>query len=163
MHNLLFEQIDNSGLIRNGQVNFDAISKMTAFDIIEFADESRELTSAQDIPQQSGLMTHSASHSLGGSSWPCSALGCRLEKVRQLAQFAAFYSDKVYIRNFIVDHLRHLENNKYPNEFLMQSALADDLAVYQFLRPLIEAGIVIRITVQTISLKKFFRRKLISA
>src|SRR5712691_5652954 len=127
MNSLLFEQIDNSDLLVEGAPNFDAVSKMTAFDIIEFASQSRDLTSAVDLPRQSGLLTHSASFSLGGSAWPCSAVDCRLEKARQLAQFAAFYSDKVYIRNFIVDHLRHLESKKYPNEFLMQSNFANDL------------------------------------
>ena len=146
MYSPLLEQIDNAGLVRKGAVNFEAISKMTAFDIVEFAEQSRELTSAQDLPQQSGLLTHLASFSLGGSSWPCATLECRLEKGRQLAQFAAFYSDKVYIRNFIVDHLRHLENKKYPNELVMQCGLANDLAVFQYLRPLIKAGIVIPIT-----------------
>ena len=110
MDSLLFEQIENAGLVVDGAPNFEAVSKMTAFDIVEFAAQSRDLTSASLLPQESGLLTHSASFSLGGSAWPCSTLECRLEKSRQLAQFAAFYSDKIYIRNFLVDHLRHLES-----------------------------------------------------
>ena len=145
METLLFEQIDNAGLIKDGVPNVEALSKMTAIDIVEFADQSRELTSASNLPQQAGLLTHLASFSLGGSAWPCWEIECRIEKARQLAQFAAFYSDKLYIRNFFVDHLRHLENEKYPNETLMRNTFANDLAVFQFLRPLIETGIVVPI------------------
>lgn len=146
MESLLFEQIDNAGLIVDGIPNVDAVSKMTAIDIVEFVLQSRELTSALDLPRQSGILTHSASFSLSGAAWPCGSIWCRLEKARQLAQFSAFYSDKVYIRNFFVDHLRHLESEKYPNESMMQQTFANDLIVFQYLRPLIEAGIVVPIT-----------------
>jgi len=146
MNNLLFEQIDNAGLLVDGNPNIEAVSKMTAIDIVEFAEQSRELTSAENLAQQEGLFTHSASFSLGGSSWPCWSLECRIGKTRQLAQFAAFYSDRIYVHNFIADHLRHLESEKYPNEAMMQGAFANDLAVLQYLRPLIEAGIVVPIT-----------------
>ena len=145
MISLLLEQIDNADLIKGGVPNIEAVSKMTAIDIVEFADQSKELTSARDLPQQTGLLTHSASFSLGGSAWPCWEVECRIQKARELAQFAAFYSDKVYIRNFFVDHLQHLESEKYPNEPLMQNTFVNDLAVFQSLRPLIEAGIVIPI------------------
>ena len=145
MISLLLEQIDNTGLIKDGVPSIEAVSKMTAIDIVEFVDQSRELTSVRDLPQQTGLLTHSASFSLGGSAWPCWGLECRIQKARELAQFAAFYSDKVYIRNFFVDHLQHLESEKYPNEALMQNTFVNDLAVIQLLRPLIEAGIVIPI------------------
>jgi len=146
MNSLLFEQTDNAGLIVDGLPNVEAVAKMTAIDIVEFADQSKELTSARDLPTQSGLLTHLASFSLGGSTWPCWSVECRLEKARQLAQFAAFYSDKVYIRNFFVDHLRHLESEKYPNEALMQDTFFNDLVVFEYLRPLIEAGIIVPIT-----------------
>jgi hypothetical protein len=115
MNHLLFEQIDNAGLTVNGSLNIEAISKMTAIDIIKFAEQSRELTLAQNIVQQEGLLTHTASFSLGGSSHPCSDIMCRIEKARQLTQFAAFYSDRIYIHNFIADHLNHLESDNYPN------------------------------------------------
>lgn len=146
MNHLLFEQIDNAGLLVDGNPNIEAVAKMTAIDIVEFAEQSRELTSAKNLSQQEGFFTHSASLSLGGSSWPCWSPECRIEKARQLAQFAAFYSDRIYVHNFIADHLRHLESEKYPNEAMMQGTFANDLTVLQYLRPLVEAGIVVPIT-----------------
>lgn len=146
MNNLLFEQIDNAGLLADSIPDIDAVSKMTAIDIVEFALQSRELTSARNLTQQEGLFTHTASFSLGGSPWPCGELACRIGKARQLAQFAAFYSDRIYIHNFLSDHLRHLDSENYPNEAIMQMTFANDLAVLQYLRPLIEEGIIVPIT-----------------
>jgi hypothetical protein len=146
MNNPLFEQIDNAGLTINGTPNIKAVSKMTALDIIEFAAQSRELTLAQNIVQKEGLLTHTASFSLGGSSYPCSEIMCRVKKAQQLAQFAAFYSDRIYIHNFIADHLRHLEGDKYPNEAMLKYTFANDLIVLDYLRPLIEAEIIVPVT-----------------
>jgi len=146
MNSFLFEQIDNAGLIKHGEVNVDAIFRLTAIDIIEFAQQSAELTSAKDLPRETELFTHSASLSLGGSVWPCAEIECRLNKAHQLAQFASFYSDKIYIHNFLEDHLKHLDSKKYPDEALMQKTLINDLKVLHVLRPLIESGLIVPIS-----------------
>jgi len=75
MNHPLFEQIDNAGLTVNGSLNFKAISKMTAFDIVEFALQSKELTLTKNIVQQEGFLTHTASFSLGGFRGPAGKLG----------------------------------------------------------------------------------------
>ena len=139
MNSLLLEQIDNADLIKDGKVNINAVHRLTPMDIIEFAHQSAELTSAENLSRETELFTNSASLSLGGSAWPCAEIGCRLNKAYQLAQFAAFYSDKVYIHNSLTDHLKHLKSKEYPDERLMQQKLIGDLEVLQTLRPLIES------------------------
>lgn len=146
MNSLLFEQIDNAGLIKQGKVDCDAVSKLTSIDIIDFAYESVESTSAEDLPRQTDLFTHSASLSLGGGPWPCGEVMCRLDKVNQLVQFAAFYSDKVYIHNFLQNHLKHLESEEYPDEALMCTKFATDLTLLEALRPLIESELIVPIS-----------------
>lgn len=146
MNSLIFEQIDNAGFIRNGEINTEKISKLTPFDIIEFAQESAEITSASDLNPEKNLFTHSASMSLGAGRRPCSELGCRLDRANELSQFAAFYSDKIYMHNFIAEHLRHLESKQYPDEQLMRMNFVYDMVVFDFLRPFIEAEIIIPIT-----------------
>ena len=146
MSSPLFEQIDNAGLIKNGEVNHKAVSKLTAMDIIEFAYQSVKSTSVSDLPSAKDLFAHSASIPLGGGRWPCEELRCRLGRAYQLAQFAAFYSDKVYIHNFIGDHLKHLDSEKYPDEDLMRFNFMTDITILQFLRPFIESELIVPIS-----------------
>jgi len=146
MSSLLIEQIDNAGLVKNGEVNHEAMSKLTAFDIIEFANQAVELTSVNELPSAKDLFAHSASLSLGGGRWPCAELGCRLDRAYQLAQFAAFYSDKVYVHNFIGNYLRHLDSEEYPDEDRMSFNFMMDISVLQFLRPLIESELIVPIS-----------------
>lgn len=145
MNSLLFEQIDNSGLVKQGKVNREAISRLTITDIIDFVKQSVELTDAADLQGEKELFTHSASLSLGGGSWPCAYVECRKRKAEEIAQFAAFYSDRVYIHNFLADIISHLEHSKSPDE--VKKHLRSDLQVLNILRPLIEAEAIIPITV----------------
>ena len=150
MSSLLIEQIDNAGFVKNGKVNHKAVSKLTAIDIVEFAHQSVELTSVKELPSAKNLFAHSASIALGGGRWPCGELGCRLDRAYQLAQFAAFYSDKVYIHNFIGDYLSHLESDEYTDEELMRFKFMMDLSILEFLRPLIESELIVPISADMI-------------
>lgn len=142
----MLEQIDNADLVKHGKVNKDAVDKMSVFDIIEFAQKSKELTVFKEEENPNALFSHSASASLSGSAWPCGNLSCRLEQSESLAQYAAFYSDKVYIKNFIIDHLNHLQNDNPPNEDVMKCRFYSDLCVMQNSRPLIENGLIVPIS-----------------
>lgn len=146
MNSLLFEQIDNSGLVKKGKVDSEAISRLTVSDIIDFVQQSVELTDATDLQGEKELFTHSASLSLGGSSWPCAYVKCRKRKAEEIAQFAAFYSDRVYIHNFLED-LLHFDQDNPPDEFELKTQLDFDLQVLNILRPLIEAEAIIPITI----------------
>jgi len=147
MNSLLFEQIDNSGLVKQGKVNKEAISRLTKTNIIDFVQQSVDLTDATVLQGEKELFTHSASLSLGGGSWPCENVECRKRKAEEIAQFAAFYSDRVYIHNFIADFLLHFDQDNPPDEFEIKFHLVNDLEVLNILRPLIEAEAIIPITI----------------
>ena len=146
MTSLIIEQLENADLISGNSVNREKIHSLNLSEILDIANESVELTTIEENKNDHTGFSHSASLSLGGSSYPCSSLQCRLDKVKHLAQFAALYSDRIYIHNFFADHLNHLDRKTPPNEEWLRKRFATDVAIYGFLRPLITAGYIIPVT-----------------
>ena len=146
MSYILFEQLENAGFIHGTTPIRYAIEHASTVDILDLAQESCGLTSAKDIPQDNSILAHSASISLGCGRWPCEALECRLNRAEQLAQFAALYSDRVYIRNFLSDYVEHLDDEHLPDESALRKKFADDLEILTYLRPLIDSGKIVPIT-----------------
>jgi len=145
MH-ILFEQLENAGFLKNNQPNLSAIAKATKTQIRRLAEESAEITSANNLPPDKSIFTHSASLSLGGGRFPCAFIDCRLQRAQQLAQFAAFYSDRVYISNFITDYISHGEVSLMHDKEMLRTHFFTDVCILASLRPMIEAGKVIPIT-----------------
>ncbi|HXI84696.1 MAG TPA: hypothetical protein VNL17_11480 [Verrucomicrobiae bacterium] len=145
MH-ILFEQLENAGFLKKNQPNLQAISKVTRKQIRKLAEESAEITSAKDLSPEKSVFSHSASLSLGGGRYPCVGTACRLIRAQQLAQFAAFYSDRVYINNFITDYISHVEISRLDDMEVMRMHFFSDISVLASLRPMIEARKVIPIT-----------------
>lgn len=146
MSHILFDRLENAGFIRGTNLNRSAIEHALPVDILDFAQESCELTSAKDLPQDNSLLAHSASISLGCGRWPCAALGCRLKRAEHLAHFAALYSDRVYIRNFFSDYVEHLEDGHLTDESALRAEFAEDLELLTYLRPLIDSEKILPIT-----------------
>lgn len=146
MSHILFEQLENAGYIRGTNLNHSAIERALPVDILDLAQESCELTSAKDLPQDNALLSHSASIALGCGRWPCSGLNCRRERAEQLAHFAALYSDRVYIRNLFSDYVEHLDDRHLPDESVLRERFAEDLEILTYLRPFIEAEKILPIT-----------------
>lgn len=144
MSSLLFEQLDNSGFVRNGELNLSLIEHSSPIDIIDFAQESINITSAENFNKDNSVFSHSASLALGGGRSPCASLECRIKKVKELTQFATFYADRVYIHNFLGDYKKHVDRPL--NETEIRKNFADDLRILLELRPLIESGRIIPIT-----------------
>ena len=77
------------------------------------------------------------SGSLSGQGHPCSAIECRLDRVDQLARFAALYANKIVIICPLI--------SKPPSKISddIKKLFIDDLTILYYLRPLIESGIVL--------------------
>lgn len=146
MSHIVFEQLEKAGFIRGSTVKRSAIEHASAVDILDLAHESCELTSAIDLPKNSSVLAHSASLSLSGGRWPCSALDCRRNRAEKLAHFAALYGDLVYMRNLFCDYLEHMEHEQLPDEAALRTEFAEDLELLAYLRPLIESRIIIPVT-----------------
>ncbi len=145
MSSILFEQLENAGLIRGNSVIQDAVASAEPSELIDLAAESAEITSASEVRREHTVYAHFASLSLGGGRRTCQELGCRINRADQLAQFAALYSDRVYIDNFLVDHVPH-HGSRTPDSEHLRTEFAKDLSVLTQLRPLIEAGRVVPLT-----------------
>ncbi|MFZ5858837.1 MAG: hypothetical protein ACOYZ6_18575 [Chloroflexota bacterium] len=146
MSHPLFEMLENADLIRENQVNLDKVKRLPSKAIFDLANQSTILTSAKELPREKTIFAQSASISLSGDSWPCQHIDCRLKNATQLAQLAALYSDKVYIRNYFAKYVDHLASkSKIPLDDL-RHGFANDLIVISYLRPLIESSRVIPIT-----------------
>lgn len=146
MSNLLIEQLQNADLIKGSKVNIQKIDKISVKRLLELSTETSELTTAAKLEPEKSPFTHSATLSLGGGKEPCCVLACRLKHAKQLAQFAAFYSDRVYIYNFLADYAVHAEKHGLPNKDEFKKDFAEDLTVFVELLPLIKTGKIVPIT-----------------
>jgi len=95
------------------------------------------------MAREKSIFSFSASLSMGGGNYPCENLNCRFENVKKTAQFAALYSDRVYI-NYYANDYNHFEATKEPVVIdAMKSRMFNDLKLLCYLRPLIEGGKII--------------------
>lgn len=146
MSHILFEKLEKAGFMRGMTLKRSAIEHASPVEILDFAEESCALTSAKNLSQDNSVLAHSGSLSVGCSRWPCAALDCRLTRAERLVQFAALYSDRVYIRNFFSDYVEHLDDKHLPDESKLRAQFAEDLEILAYLRPLIESKKVLPIT-----------------
>ena len=141
----LFELLENAGLISDSGINERCVMQLSTDQLSDIGAQAAALTKAENLSYEVGNMTHSATLSLGGGAQPCANLGCRLRHVDQLVQFAAFYSDRVYIQNFLSNHEPHPDSG-YPSLETRRYTLLLDLEVLSHIRPLIEAGLIVPVT-----------------
>jgi len=146
MKHILFEQLQNAGYLRHGKPVETAIRQASLSNILDFAQQSCETTSAKDFPRDNKMFSQSASLSLGCSRWPCAGIKCRLERAEQIAHYAALYSDRIYIRNFFSDYIEHHNPKKPPDENIIRREFFEDIQVIAYLKPIIEAGRITPIT-----------------
>lgn len=120
---------------------FEALETRDQEDVFEFS-EILALISKHYFKNDSdfnGRFSFIANSSLSGGRHPCSFLGCRDEKLRQLVSFASLYSDEVYINNPFEDIARKGPENLTEID---RQELSVGIKHFQHLKPLIEKGIV---------------------
>jgi len=142
----LFELLENAGLIRGSHVDERRVYRLSAGQLSDIGAQAAVVTRAESLAHEVGSMTHSATLSLGGGTDPCASISCRIRHVDQLAQFAAFYSDRVYIHNFLSDHEHRPHSEYIPSIEERRHTLVNDLKVLSQVRPLIEAGLIVPVT-----------------
>ena len=99
MAHILTELLENSGFIRAGKIVVDRVARAKRSELIDVAVQSGELTSASNVSSVEAIFSHTASLSLSGDPLPCMGISCRVRRATELAQFSAFYSDRVFINN----------------------------------------------------------------
>ena len=143
MSSLLLEQLENSSLLKGQIPDVAALERLSKTAILDLLHESAELTSAAEFSRDHSIFSQSATLSLGGGRQPCISLDCRLRHGRNLGQYAALYADRIYVHNFLTDHIQGHEN---VDEEDLKADIYDDLVLLGYFRPLIEAGRIIPIT-----------------
>jgi hypothetical protein len=143
MNSLLMEQLNNSGLLKGDTPNVAAVERLNRKKILDLLHESAELTSLGEVVREQSIFSQATTLSLSGGRRPCSGLDCRARNAKNLAQYAALYADKIYIHNFLLDHIF---GHEVLDEQELKSTLVDDLTILAYLKPLIEAGRVVPMT-----------------
>lgn len=136
--NPIFEVLRQSGVLRRNSASMRGISKLSAAQLTQLAEEVTLLTERR--PQASSpdpMALHTCSLTLAGDpSGSCSALECRLKAVEKLSRFAAMYSNGVRIPNFLTSYTTPDSGLE-----LTKSRFYDDIAVLARLEPLLNCGL----------------------
>jgi hypothetical protein len=146
MHHIIFELLENAGFLKGFVIQTDRIARAKRSELISVAEQSAELTPASSISNIDSIYSHTASPSLGGGPTPCVSVTCRTKRARELVQFAAFYSDRVFVNNNLFATSAGYES--VPIDAARRDFLTE-LEVLLVFRPLIEAGIVVPVTPKT--------------
>lgn len=141
-----FEPLERHGFVSGYTVNEARISTASLEELggvlSQLAEPSEWGDTPDEVEDEELPFTHAATISLSGSRSPCAYVECRQDSARELGQFAALYSDRVYIYNFLVTRFQRLRAGYYAEADQFRSRFADDLKVLLTLRSLIEGGVV---------------------
>lgn len=142
----LYEKLACAGFLRFGKVNKSKIASTPVASLIDFAAEIAEDTSGAQLGRERSVFAQSASLSLGGGRQYCSNLDCRKKRINELSQFALLYCDRVYINNFLADHIPHPGGERWEDEDEFHQEFTNDLIILNEMRPLVEKGIIVPFT-----------------
>jgi len=143
---MLFELLENAGFLKRAAINTGRIASAKRSDLVSIAEQSAELTSTSSVSNPDSVFSHTASLSLSGGPTPCASAGCRIRRARELVQFAAFYSDRVFVNNNLFTSSGRFQNVPIDEA---RSAFHDELEIILIFRPLIESGLVVPVTPTT--------------
>lgn len=146
MNEELIALIENSGFISNSRLNVRIIKEQSLDNLLKFCEQFSELSDFESIVSDRTTFSHASSLALSGSRHPCASLDCRNNKISELCQFAAMYSDRIYSYNFLQINLHHPDTNKQR----FKAHLVEDLIVLATMYPLIKSGNIVPVTFSTI-------------
>lgn len=139
----LFHKLKSYNLIRSGMANVNVIDNLSFSKILDYIDDISNLTSQVKIQNPNSIYVQTAALALGGGRDECVAYGCRHKKLLELARYAALYSDKVFIHNFISDYSPTFGHPPKKDSIDLRKKIYDDLNLFLSIKPLIEHGIII--------------------
>ncbi len=149
MSSSLIEKMKENNFIKKGEVNLKLIHKLPIDKLVEFAEESVNLTSIDQNTKSESYFSLSSSLPLSGGREGCCELTCRGNRLRSLSQFAALYSDKIYIKNYLSSYIDNDHESDDFDEDEFRSDFADDIILLNMITPLIQDGIIVPITPPT--------------
>lgn len=142
MTQMLFDSLKSANLVKGNQVKFDTVDKMSFASILDFIEQISLKTVYSEKIEDVPPYIYSASLSLGGGRYGCEALRCRKNKLNEIARFAALYSDKVYIHNFVSAYSPTFGHPPDNDSYEFREGFIDDLTLLLEIQPLVESGVV---------------------
>ena len=133
MH-ILFEYLENKGLSNDDDMK--SLYKWNNANLIEFIDQLYSLNFTEKENKKS-LFSFSVNEELSSGKNSCSRIECRLKKMKELAQFAVLYSENVLIYNPFESYFGVEKWTEF-----YKSELINDLIIINYLKPLINKGII---------------------
>lgn len=132
----LYQYLRSKGLASRNGIRQESVQKLTHTKIENVARELDDICLEKTGRRRIPTFKHFASLALGGSRDECTNLKCRQKRLDSLSRFSVMYSDRVFIRSFIIAH--RISSSK-PIDVL-RHGFYDDLQLLWFIRPLIESG-----------------------
>ncbi|MBZ5612527.1 MAG: hypothetical protein LAO23_00860 [Acidobacteriia bacterium] len=139
----IFEILRGADLLAKGQVSRDIVTSLSAPKIFDIAEAVAEATLPVASFKATSSFRHSASLSLAGGRGECHYLGCRLQRVEELARFALMYSDATYVHNPLASYAPRQPRFASRNLDLLREVFYDDLCVLERFEPVVKSGHVI--------------------
>ena len=141
--NTFFDPLQKANLIKDGEVNLRTLASTPLTSLLDAVDQVAASTAELPQLRKDSSFSHCASIPMGGGLGECNARRCRIERADELARFAALYSDFVYFHNFFADTAPSFSHPPDQDDEEVRRRIATDLEVLLYLRPLIEAGLLV--------------------
>ncbi len=132
--------LEAEGLVANQQPNETKIASLTEVQIGDLVTRICEVTRLENLEPEVGIFSHSAAGELSGGEDVCSSISCRTLSLQKVAQFASFYSDRIYIPNFFSHLLPHGECASHENQ---NKEFRDNIELLLYLSPLLDSKSVV--------------------
>ena len=146
----LVELIKENNFVKRGEVNHRLIQNTPIKKLIRFVEELVNLTTIDLSIKSDNYFSLSSSLPLSGGREGCWEVSCRANRLRNLAQFAALYSDKIYIKNYMSAYSDQDIFSDNFDEYQFKSNFTDDIMLFNMISPLLRGGIIVPITPPTI-------------
>jgi hypothetical protein len=141
-----FERLEKAGFIRRGKLQESAVINTSFPKVLDLLDYIASDTAEIDSLIRPSVHTHCASLGLGGARDECWESSCRIKEIDELARFAALYSDRVFIHNFLTDNAPILGHAPEEDSGEFRQELWDDILILLRIRPLIEKDVIVPYT-----------------
>jgi hypothetical protein len=139
----LFEKLEKAGLTKRHQLRPETVFNAPLSMLLDTLDAATAATIEPAQSYRPAIHSHCASIDLSGGRDECWGIECRVKAANELAQFAALYSNQVFIHNFLADFSPSWGHAPLEDDDDFRLALANDIQILLQLRPLIESGHII--------------------
>lgn len=131
--------LNETNLCTSDGPNESAVDSLSITKIRDISEALQYAIKSEYQPASNQLSSHAASSGLSGDSSECDYIGCRIDRINQMARFALMYSNKVYVKSYF-SKFSDLESKEHLD--MAKHDLYNDLTVLNHILPLINEGFI---------------------